>query len=79
MARRHAVRWLLCLGLAAIAILAAAVLSFPLWIEPLIARQASTRLAHPVTIGHLGLRLGDSVTVIVEDVVRRGSFLVILG
>jgi AsmA family protein len=69
MARRHAVRWLLCLGLAAIAILAAAVLSFPLWIEPLIARQASTRLAHPVTIGHLGLRLGDPVTVIVEDVV----------
>jgi AsmA family protein len=69
MPRRHLVRWLLCSGLAAIATLAAAVLLIPLWIAPLVARQASATLAHPVTIGHLGLHLGDPMTVIVEDAV----------
>src|ERR1700729_2541492 len=69
MARRRAVRWLLCSGLAAIAIIAAAVLSIPLWLAPLITRQASATLARPVTIGHLGLHLRDPMTVMVEDVV----------
>jgi hypothetical protein len=69
MARRPAVRWLLFSGLAAIAIVAAAVLSVPLWITPFIARRASATLAHPVTIGHLGLHLRHPTMVTLEDVV----------
>lgn len=69
MARRRSVRWLLCLGLAAIGVFAGTVMSIPVWIGPLIAWQASTRLARPVTIGRLGLRFGDPVKVIAEDVV----------
>jgi uncharacterized protein involved in outer membrane biogenesis len=69
MARRRAVRWLLGLSLTAIAVVAAAVVSIPLWIKPLLAWQASATLARSVTIGHLGLHFGDPVIVSAEDVV----------
>jgi AsmA family protein len=69
MARRRPVRWLLYLSLTAIAVVAAAVVSVPLWIRPLIAWQASATLARPVTIGYLGLHFGDPVIVSAEDVV----------
>jgi hypothetical protein len=52
-ARRRAVRWLLCLGLAAIVDFFATVISIPLWAGPLVAWQTSVALALPVTIGHL--------------------------
>jgi AsmA family protein len=69
MAWRRAVRWLLCLGLATIALIAGTIISAPFWIGPLIAWQASSRLARPVTIGHLDLQLGNPMTAIAEDVV----------
>jgi uncharacterized protein involved in outer membrane biogenesis len=69
MARRRAVRWLLCLGLAAIAGFFATVVSIPLWMGPLVGWRTSVALTRPVTIGHLGLHLGDPVIVTAEDVV----------
>ena len=69
MARRRAVRWLLYLSLTAIAVVAATVMSIPLWIGPLMAWEASATLARPVTIGYLGLHFGDPVTVSAEDLV----------
>jgi uncharacterized protein involved in outer membrane biogenesis len=69
MARRRAVRWLLCLSLVSIVLIATAVGLTPLWIGPLIAWQASAALARPVTIGHLGLHLGDPMIVSAEHVV----------
>jgi AsmA family protein len=69
MAWRRAIGRLFCLGLAAIALIAGTVLSTPLWLGPLIAWQASSRLARPVTIGHLSLHLGDPIITIADDVV----------
>ncbi|MEA2738314.1 MAG: AsmA family protein, partial [Acetobacteraceae bacterium] len=69
MARRRAVGWLLCLGLAAILGCFATVMSIPLWLRPLVAWQTSVALARPVTIGHLDLHFGDPVIVTAEDVV----------
>jgi uncharacterized protein involved in outer membrane biogenesis len=68
MARRRAVRWLLCLGLAAIVGFFAIVM-IPVWMGPLVAWQTSGALARPVTIGHLGLHFGDPVIATAEDVV----------
>ena len=62
------VRWLLCL-VAAIALIAGTALSTPLWLGPLIAWQASSRLARPVSIGHLSLHLGNPMVAIADDVV----------
>jgi uncharacterized protein involved in outer membrane biogenesis len=69
MARRRAVRWLLCLSLTVTGVVGATVISIPLWIGPLVASQASATLARPVTIGHLRLHLGDPVIATAEDVV----------
>jgi len=69
MAWRRAVKWLLCLGLAVIALIAGTVVSVPLWMGPLLAWQASSKFARPVTIGHLSLQLGDPVTAIADDIV----------
>ena len=69
MVLRRVVKGLLCLVLAAIGVLAATIISAPLWIRPLIAWQAAASFARPVSIGHLGLRLGDPVSVTAEDVV----------
>ena len=69
MVLRRVVRGLLCLGLAAIGVLAATIISAPLWIRPLVAWQAAASFARPVSIGHLGLHLGDPVSVTADDVV----------
>jgi len=69
MARRRAFRWLLWAGLAAAGLLAAAVLSSPLWLRPVAERQASAVLGRPVAIGRLCLRRGDPLVVTAEDVV----------
>ena len=53
MARRRAFRWLLWSGFAAAGLLAAAVLSSPLWLRPVAERQASAMLGRPVAIGRL--------------------------
>jgi uncharacterized protein involved in outer membrane biogenesis len=66
MARR---RWLLCSGVAVIAVIAATVTLAPYWIAPLIERYASASLAHPVTIRDLALHWGNPTTLIVDDVV----------
>ena len=69
MARRRAVRWLLCSGLAAIAVIAGTVILTPYWIVPLIERYASASLARPVTIRDLALHWGDPTTLIADDIV----------
>ena len=69
MARRRAVRWLLCSGLAAIAVIAGTVILAPYWIVPLIERYASASLARPVTIRDLALHWGDPTTLIADDIV----------
>jgi AsmA family protein len=67
MVRRPA-RWLLCSGLAVVALLFAAYISLPLWAGPLIARYVSATLGRPVSIGRVILHLGTSITVVGEDV-----------
>ena len=69
MARRRAVRWLLCSGLAAIAVIAGTVILTPYWIVPLIERYASASLARPVTVRDLALHWGDPTTLIADDIV----------
>ena len=69
MARRRAVRWLLCSGLAAVAVIVAIVISIPYWIAPVIERYASASLARPVTIRGVALHWGDPTTLIGDDVV----------
>ena len=69
MARRRAVRWLLCSGLAAVVVIVAIVISIPYWIAPLIERYASASLARPVTIRDVALHWGDPTTLIADDVV----------
>ena len=58
MARRRAVRWLLCSGLVVIAVIAGTVISTPYWIAPLIERYASASLAHPSYHSGSGSALG---------------------
>jgi len=67
--RRRVLRWVLWGGLAAAGLLAAAVLSSPLWLAPLAARQASAALGRPVEIGRLHLHPGTPVAITAEDVV----------
>ena len=69
MPRRRILRWLLWSGLAAVGLLAAAVLSTPLWLRPVAEWRASAMLARPVAIGRLRLRPGDPLVVTAEDVV----------
>jgi hypothetical protein len=69
MARRRAVRWMLCSGLAAIVVIAGTVILTPYWIAPLIERYVSASLARPVTIRDLALHWSDPTTLIADDVV----------
>jgi len=69
MAKWRALRWLLWSGLAAVGLLVVAALSSPLWLRPLVERQASSILGRPVTMGRLQLRPGTPVVVTAEQVV----------
>jgi uncharacterized protein involved in outer membrane biogenesis len=69
MARGRAFRWLLWSGLAAAGLLAAAMLSSPLWLRPIAERQVSAVLGRPVAIGRLRLRPGNPLVLAAEDVV----------
>lgn len=68
MVLRLKVQWLLWSALAALSVVAITALSFPLWVCPLVERQVSDSFARPVTIGHLSLHLGRSMTVVADDV-----------
>jgi AsmA family protein len=69
LAWKRAVKWLLGFCLAAVALLAAAAVSCPLWLRPIAERQASAYLARPVAIQGLHLRPGNPVVLTVEDAV----------
>jgi AsmA family protein len=73
MAQRRALRWLRWFGLAGVGVvglLAAAALSSPLWLRPLVERQASAALGgRPVTIGRLHITPGNPLVITAEDVV----------
>jgi len=69
MARWPAVRWLLWSGIAGAGLVAAAALSYPLWLQPLVERRASVMLARPVTIGHLHLLTSGRLAASAEDVI----------
>ena len=69
MAKWRALRWLLWTGLVAVGLLVVAAFSSPLWLRPLVERQASSILGRRVTIGRLQLRPGTPVVVTAEQVV----------
>jgi uncharacterized protein involved in outer membrane biogenesis len=64
----HLLRWLLWAGIASACLLTAATLSSPLWLGPLVARQASAILGRPVAIGRIVLRPVSPLTIIAENV-----------
>jgi uncharacterized protein involved in outer membrane biogenesis len=66
---RRAAKWLLCFGLGAAALLVLAVISLPLWVRPLVARQAAAMLGRAVTIGRVELHPGAPVTLVARDIV----------
>jgi uncharacterized protein involved in outer membrane biogenesis len=69
MAIRRVLRWVLWAGVATAALLLAVVLSSPLWLRPLAARQAAVFLGRPVEIGRLRLNLGSPLVLTAEEVV----------
>jgi uncharacterized protein involved in outer membrane biogenesis len=64
----HILRWLLWAGIASACLLVAATLSSPLWLAPVIARQASAVLGRPVAVGRFVLRPMSPLTITAEDV-----------
>jgi uncharacterized protein involved in outer membrane biogenesis len=68
MTRSRVLRWLLWAGVASACLLAAATLSSPLWLAPVIARQASAVLGRPVAVGRVVLRPGNLLTITADEV-----------
>src|SRR5215210_6521422 len=69
MAQRRSLRWLLWSALAVVGVVGAVALSSPLWLRPLVERQASAALGRPVAIGRLHMRLGSPMVLTAEEVV----------
>jgi uncharacterized protein involved in outer membrane biogenesis len=67
MALRRALSWLVCGNLAMNALFAVAGLT-PLWLRPLLERQASTALSRSVTIGRLHWHAGGGLGFTAEDI-----------
>ncbi|HTW25660.1 MAG TPA: AsmA family protein [Acetobacteraceae bacterium] len=68
MARPRAWRWLACLGILALAIIALVLLWNWDWFIPLVDARAAAATGRPVTIGHLHVRLGRVTQVTADDV-----------
>jgi len=62
-------RWLLWASLASIGLLAVAVVSAPIWLRPIIQREASAAFKRPITIGSVRLRLGNPLNIVFENLV----------
>jgi len=62
-------RWLLWASLASLGLLAVAVVSAPIWLRPIIQREASAAFRRPITISSVRLRLGNPLNVVFENLV----------
>jgi len=62
-------RWLLWAGLASLCLIAVAVISGPIWLRPIIQREASAAFRRPITIGSVRLHLGNPLNIAFENLV----------
>jgi len=62
-------RWLLWSGLASLGLLAVAVVFAPIWLRPIIQREASAAFRRPITIGSVRLHPGNPLNIVFENLV----------
>ncbi len=62
-------RWLLWASLALIGLLAVAGVSAPIWLRPIIEREASAAFRRPITIGSVRLHLDNPLNIVFENLV----------
>jgi len=62
-------QWLLWAGLAPLGLLAVSIISAPIWLRPIIQREASAAFRRPIAIGRVRLYPGNPLNIVFENLV----------